>query len=175
MVSGRVRVGWMGVVVALGALGCAESGTLERATIELNRTRQEAWQKEQRLRALEWQLAAVGQQAQAALQRGEAVQRELAARAEALAAANAALTERLKKAEEERRLAELSEGGANGRNKAKACSPLRPEERRKLDTAVDSLGRIEKLLREQADRDARNKKRPKGGEVVDPWGFGERK
>lgn len=193
---GSIRKVLAGVIAAgaLGSIGCVESGSYEKAAAELNQARQASWQKDQRIRALEWYYASMNQQVQANRARDEAAQRDLAAKIAELEAANAALAERLKKKDEEQQrgggypFALADDGAKDGAAARKAAAaPLKPDEMRRLLASIEarnaklaeSLARVERLLQEQADRENKGAPRPArrtiNGDLVDPWGFGERK
>jgi hypothetical protein len=173
----------LAAIAASFTAGCVETATYEKAARELDQTRQASLQKDQRIRALEWHLAAVTQQAQLLHQREADARREADTRARELAAATA-LAEKAKAEETARRASvfELPEEGPPGKKDAasRACAPLRPEDLRRLVAALDArnaptaeaIARIEKLLREQGARPPPSKP---GIDVVDPWGFGARK
>lgn len=170
------------VALPLGALGCAEGVALDRAVVERDQARIALAQRDQGLYALQWQLGYQAQQERARQQRDEALVRELWARLQALAVENAALVERAKKDEAERVAAEDSarEGAGKGKGQA-ACGPLRAEDLRRIQAAIDArnaplaelLAKIERLLRERGAIDPRPGTRtvsPSLGEIIDPWG-----
>lgn len=173
--------------LALGATACVETATYEKAESQLDAARRAAAQKDDQIRALQWQLAVLGQQFREGQQRNEAFQRDLYAQVQQLAAANGGLSDRLKKAESERAALLLAGPGdaapATGRGDAKAGP--RADDLRRMVTAfelrnaqiLDELARIERLLANRAGGHAGDApKNPTSmGDVVDPWGFGSRK
>jgi DNA repair exonuclease SbcCD ATPase subunit len=172
----------LAALVALGAAGCVESATYDKAASELDQARRAGQQKEQQVRALEWQLATLGQQFREAQIRNEASQRELAQRLQQLNAANESLEVRLKKEESHR----PSVPFPVQEEPLPAVGRARPDDLRRLMTAlearnvqlVEALARIEKLLAARGEQDRRaagSATSPPLGEVVDPWGFGTRK
>jgi hypothetical protein len=174
----------LAALVALGAAGCVESATYEKTASELDQARRAGQQKEQQVHALEWQLAALGQQFREAQLRNEASQRELAQRLQQITASNESLEARLKK-EESRSGVPFplqDEPPADPRHPP-AAGRLRPDEVRRLMAAIDArnaqlveaLARIEKLLAAQDRRPTGPVTNPRLGEVVDPWGLGARK
>jgi hypothetical protein len=171
------------VLLAIGTAGCAETAPSDRAQAELQQARNAAWQKDQRIHALKWQMATLGQQVQATPQHNEAAQAELMARVQDLTVANAALADRLKKTEEQRAIVAVAPP-ADGKPRARAGDPARADDFQRLQASfearsvklADALARIEKLLQNQAVREAQTPrpKRALSGDLVDPWGFGER-
>ena len=175
-------------ILALAAplvVGCVESAAHEKAKADLAQAQQVSWQQGQRIRALEWQLASLAQQAQQSQQRYEVAYRALSDEVQKLNAANAALAERLK-AEEAKRLElapiaadEKAQGGARAQG---SCS-MREADLRRLLGAIDArnaqvteaLARLEKRLQEQGSEQQKPGRSPRPPiDVVDPWGFGGR-
>jgi septal ring factor EnvC (AmiA/AmiB activator) len=168
-----------------GATGCVEASVYEKTAGQLDVAGRAIQQKDQQIRTLEWQVVMLSQQLREAQLRGEASQRELGAQVAQLGAQNAALTERVKAAEEAReRLATFlaaDDGKAPG-------GKSRPDELRRLAAALDAqnaklierIGRLEQKIDARAAEDRSQPKPPRPdrnveGDVVDPWGFGARK
>jgi chromosome segregation ATPase len=172
---------------ALGSSACVEAGTYEKATSEIAELRRQSQQKDEQLRALQWQIAVVAQQLRDAQARSAAVERDLNAQVAQLSAANAALGEQMKRAEDERaRLAAAADESLAAASKGGGS--LRAEDVRRLLAAIEArnarvleeLARIERALANAHNEAAAapgNKAaaRPTTGDVVDPWGFGSRK
>jgi DNA anti-recombination protein RmuC len=173
--------------LALGATGCVETSLYEKTALQLEEAHRAATQKDQQIRALQWQLAQLGQQLYEAQQRTEAYQGQLQAQIQKLGAQNAELAERLTR--EERARATLLAATV-----AESASPpgragARPDDVRRLIAAVDArnaqiveqLGRIERHLGSRpglggdAAGGAGARTPQPGGDIVDPWGFGSRK
>src|SRR5262249_12564884 len=53
---------FLAMVIALGASGCVEAATYEKATSEIAELRRASQLKDEQLRALQWQVAVVAQQ-----------------------------------------------------------------------------------------------------------------
>ena len=194
MFSSEVRAGRGAILFAcllFGVTGCVETSVYDKAAAQLELAGRANQQKDQQLRALEWQVVSLGQQFRESAQRSEATQREIWGQLQQAAAANAALQERLKKSESERaslasNVVEEAAGGAGGKQGAQ----LRPDELRRLLAGVDArnaqlLERINHLeqhldqliLSRATEGGTRAHPRPEPGviDVVDPWGFGSRK
>jgi chromosome segregation ATPase len=176
--GGRAALLAIGMSFGLGAAGCVESSVHAKTTADLEEARRAAAQKDQQLRAFEWQLGGAWQQMQAMHQKNEAAQRELAAQVHQLSATNAQLADRLKKAEAQ--LAAAPPEADDPKGKKAPLARLRPEDLRRIEATVDArngqiveiLTRIEKLLHDKPHPPARGHS---GGDVLDPWGFGSRK
>ena len=181
----RFALAAVGASVLAGATGCVETSVYERTANQLDLARRAAQAKDQQIRALEWQVVALAQQLREEQLRGEASQRELSGRVQQLGAANAALTERVKKQEEEAR-ASLALPGDDRR--ASPGERRRREDLRRVVMTLDAqntrllerLSRLEQKIDAQA-ADARKHpraarpERTVDGDIVDPWGFGARK
>ena len=177
-------------LLAAGATGCVESGLYEKATRDLDVSRRENGQKEQQIRALQWQLASAGQQMQAISQQDAIVLADLDRRVQEATAANRALAERLKTREEEAEKLKLAVARAEEEASAKRGPPgptvrLRPEDLKRIEAAASSrdpevskmLARMEKILSDRAARAATAGERsPRfvDTELIDPWN-GDRK
>jgi hypothetical protein len=197
MIPGRRRPPILALCLALCALlalcgtACVESGAYEKSLSQLEDARHASAQKDDQLRAYQWQLGALAQQLRDAQQRSDTLQRELFAQVQQLTATNGSLAERLKKAENDRAgLLAAAAAAAEppvGRDGKPGREPLRPEELRRMLTAaearnaqiVDELSRIERLLgsspRAHGGEVTAGKPGMGVGDVVDPWGFGSRK
>jgi septal ring factor EnvC (AmiA/AmiB activator) len=189
MIPGRLSA-WLlplTAVLALGAPACVDSSAYEKSMSQLEDVRHAAAQKDDQLRAYQWQLGALAQQLREGQQRSDALQRELFAQVQQLTATNASLAERLKKAESDRAGLLSAAAAAADAPPARDGKGPRPEELRRMLAAadarnaqiVDELARIERLLgnsggpRIHGGETAGSK--PGVGDVVDPWGFGSRK
>jgi septal ring factor EnvC (AmiA/AmiB activator) len=181
MIMMRVtRPSFAAVPALIGSLfftGCVETAVYEKTAAQLDASMKAAAQKDQQIRGLEWQVAVLAQQVREAELRAGAAQRETAAQLRELAAQNAALMERIKKEEEDRRRL-VSEVAADDGKK-------RPEDLRRLLAAVDAqnarllerLGKLEQKIDArgvEAPRKAPGSGRTIDADIVDPWGFGAR-
>jgi hypothetical protein len=159
--------------------GCVETAVYEKTAAQLDAATRAGGQKDQQIRGLEWQVAVLAQQVREAELRAGAAQRELAAQLRELTAQNAALAERLKKEEEDRRRIAGELSADDGKK--------RPEDLRRLIAAVDAqnarlmerLGRLEQKIDARAGEERAPHKGPGTGrtidaDIVDPWGFGAR-
>lgn len=161
--------------------GCVETAVYERTASQLDHATRAGREKDQQVRALEWQVATLAQQVVQAEMRGAAAQRELHERLQKIAETNAACADRLgrQEAEAAQQAASVSAmQGARGR----------PEDLRRLLAAVEAqnarlierLGRLEQKLDAQSGdvKALRQRGRPErtvDSEIIDPWGFGARK
>lgn len=177
-------------LLAVGATGCVETGLYERAALDLDGARRDNAQKDQQIRALQWQLGSAGQQIQAITQQDAATIGDLERRVQGASVANQALAERLKIREQEAQKLAAAVARAEDDASAKHAPPgstvrLRPEDLKRIEAAVGSrdaevsklLARVEKLLGDRAARAARPGERPPrvlDGDLVDPWD-GDRK
>jgi hypothetical protein len=175
-------------VALLGATGCVETSVHEKAVAQLAEAGHASQQKDQQLRALEWQLVSLGQQFRESAARSEGIQREIWTQLQQASAANATLQERLKKAESDRASLAANvaeEGSAVAKGKPQGAQ-LRPEELRRLLAALDvrngqlleRINHLEQLIQARPASGATLPfPRPEPGviDVVDPWGFGSRK
>jgi septal ring factor EnvC (AmiA/AmiB activator) len=182
-------------LLLLGLTACVETSVYEKTAAQLEQASRASQQKDQQLRALEWQVVTLGQQFRESAARSEAMQREIWAQLQQASAANATLTEQLKKAESDRtslavNVAAEAAGGAKGKPPA---AQLRPEDLRRLLAALDArnnqllerINHLEQLIQAHPAGGATLPfPRPEGGaprhepgpiDVVDPWGFGSRK
>ena len=169
-------------LLALGSSACVETAAYEKTAAELDQARRVVAYKDQQIQAFQWQLTVLGQQLREAQQRGEAQQRDLAARLQQLGDANAELAQKLKEAEAHKDPSPVAEEPPQ-----RAAAPTRPEDLRRMIAAVDarnaqlaeSLARIERILaRGGPHPDDDRAQRARGnvsGDLVDPWGFGSRK
>ena len=178
----------LSAVLLFASTGCVETSVYDRTAAQLEQAGRASQQKDQQLRALEWQVVSLGQQFRDSAARSEAIERELWAQLQQATAANAALQERLKRAESERAslASNLVEEAAVA--KGSPAVQLRPDELRRLLAAVDArntqllerISHLEQLIQSRtAEAVARPHPRPEptgpGTDVVDPWGFGSRK
>jgi len=160
-----------------------ETATYEQAQTQLEEARRAGAQKDQQIRAFQWQLAVLDQQFRAAEQRNEAVQQALSAQLQKLGAVNLELSERLSKAERER--AALAAAASAFPLSVKDAHTGRhdgTDDLRRIIAATDArnaqileeLARIERLL---GSREAVHREGPRAttNDVIDPWGFGSRK
>jgi chromosome segregation ATPase len=177
-------------LLAAGATGCVETALYEKTALDLDVSRRENGQKEQQIRALQWQLASAGQQMQAISQQDATVLADLDRRMQEATAANRALADRLKEREEEAEKLRLAVARAEDEAASKhgPVGPtirLRPDELRRIEAAASSrdpemsklLGRLEKILADRAARAAVPGERPQrvvDSDLVDPWN-GDRK
>lgn len=173
-----------------GVTGCVETGLYEKAALDLDGARRENLQKDQQIRALQWQLAAAGQQVQSIAQQDAAVLAEMERREFSAIAANQALTARVTAKEQEAARLTLAVARAEEDAAVKHGPPgptirLRPEDLKRIESAAGSrdpeltklLTRVEKILGDRAARVARPGERPPrvlDGDLVDPWD-GDRK
>jgi hypothetical protein len=189
MVAPRFRTK-RGAVVALGALallvtaGCVESAALEQASMERDQAQRALWQKDRQVQALQWQLGYLGQQVQDIQSRDQASQRQLFAQLDALKEQNRMLSERLTKEEarvEERPIELPPPSAAVG--KAAPGRPL-PEDLARIERllnaqhaqVVEMISRLEKLVRSRDGKPSdRYPERARNLDVLDPWGYGDRK
>ena len=180
------------VLFAAGTTGCVETGLYEKAALDLDGARRENLQKDQQIRALQWQLAAAGQQVQAVTQRDAATIAEMEQRAQEGSAANRVLAARVAAREQEfakltAALARAEEEAASApRGPAGPTVRLRPEDLKRIEAAAavrDAeltrlLSRVEQILADRGGRAARpGEQRPQRvleGDLVDPWD-GQRK
>lgn len=184
--SGRLCV--LVASLALGSAACVEAGTYERTASQLEEARRAAVQREMEIRALRWQISALGQEISEAQQRDDASQRELHAQVQQLTATNATLAERLKKSESDHAallLAASAESAATGRH-----DPRADDLRRRMALAearsaaiLDELGRIERILTQPhlrptiqpaAAETALPRATSAAGDTIDPWGGSRR-
>lgn len=183
----RFVVAALGASFLAGAPACVETAVYERTAAQLDQATRSGQQKDQEIRALQWQVMNLAQQLRESQLRGEAAQRELAAQVQQLAAANSALGEKVKKQEEDAGRPPLPFPGDE-----KGAAPAdrrRTEELRRLVTALDAqnarlmerLARLEQKIDAQA-QDAKGRPKAAGrqertvdGDIIDPWGFGARK
>ncbi|MFO0760679.1 MAG: hypothetical protein U0359_29645 [Byssovorax sp.] len=170
------------LVTAAPLTGCAETMGADKIAMERDQARLAAAQRDQWIRALEWQLAAQRSDAEVTRQRSEGFLRELWTRTLELAAQNAALAEQLKKAEADRAALaaqNAGEGARDPRGRA-AAGGARPDDLRRVQAGIearitkleDQLTRIEVLVKESRAKDARPPGRPLSPtleDVVDPW------
>lgn len=188
-----VAVAALGALCLLVTAGCIESAELEKATLERDQARYAVGQRDRRVQELQWQLGYLGQQIQAIQQRDEASQRELLFQFEELKGQNRTLSERLGKAENssvERppvQAQETASGTAKGQRAptADAAAPrVRPEELEKIERTlsaqhaqiIDMLSRIERIVRARDGRsNDRLPARPPHIDILDPWGYGDRR
>ncbi len=171
-----------------------EAGTYEKAASQLEEARRAEVQRNTEIRALQWQIAMLGQQLAEAEQRHDASQRELHAQVQQLTGTNAGLAERLKKSESDHAallltLSAESQAAANTTPR----DPRADDLRRRMALAearsaaiLEELGRIERLLGEARQPPSRSTIRPgadeggarrgtaAAGDVVDPWGGSRR-
>ena len=175
------------VLLSSGVSGCVETGLYEKAAQDLDGARRESLQKDQQIRALQWQLAAAGQQVQLVTQQDAAALAEAERRAQEATASNRALAERLLAKEQEAARLAVALAHADDDASAKHAPPgttvrLRPEDLKRIEAAASSrdaeltklLARIEKILGARAARSGERAPRVLEGDLVDPWD-GERK
>jgi hypothetical protein len=187
---GRAATALVTALLASGVTGCVETGLYEKAALDLDGARRENLQKDQQLRALQWQLAAAGQQAQLLAQQDAAALAEAERRGQEAVVANRSLAERLAAREQETARLKLAVAQAEEDAATKHGPPgptvrLRPEDLKRIEAAASShdtelsklLARVEKILGDRAARTARTGERPArvlDGDLVDPWD-GDRK
>lgn len=175
-------------LLLVASTGCVETSVYDRTAAQLEQLGRASQQKDQQLRALEWQVVSFGQQFRESAARSDAIQRDLWAQLQQATAANAALQERLKRAESERASLASNVVGEAAVAKGNPAVQLRPDELRRLLAAVDArntqllerINHLEQLIQSRtAEAVARPHARPEttgvGTDVVDPWGFGSRK
>ena len=163
-------------------VGCAEGGPSDSAGGPLQDARRALERKDVEIRAFQWQLALLMQQLRDGQQRSDTIQRELFAQLQQATAANAALSERLKKAESERAALAVvpgEPGGRGARDDGRSVEALRrvlaASDARNAQI-VEELAHIARILasRGQPAEPVPSKGLPPG-DTVDPWGFGSRK
>lgn len=176
----------LGAALLAGATGCVETSVYERTASRLEQATRAAQQKDQQIRALEWQVVTLAQQLREAQAREAAARRELSAQVQQLTAANAALGERVKKHEEESARPPLPFPGDE--KHAGPADRRRTEDLRRMVVALaaqstrlmERLARLEQKIDAQA-AEAHGRPKPArpertaDGDIVDPWGFGARK
>lgn len=179
------------VLLAAGVTGCVETGLYEKAALNLDGARRENLQKDQQIRALQWQLAAAGQHVQALAQQDAATIAEMEHRVQEDSAANRVLAARVAAKEQEAAKLTLAVARAEEDAASAAHGPagpsarLRPEDLKRIEAAASGrdaevtklLARIEKILADRSARAARPGERPQrvvDGDLVDPWD-GDRK
>jgi len=176
----------LGAALLAGGAGCVEASVHEKTASQLDAARLAAQQKDQQIRALEWQLVTLAQQVREAHLRGDAAQKDLAAQVQQLTAANAALGERLKMKDEESARPPLP---SPGDDKDTPPDRRRTDDLRRLVAALDAqnarlverLNRLEQKIDARAGIDDRSRgrqarpERTVDTEIIDPWGFGARK
>jgi hypothetical protein len=178
------------VLLASGMIGCVETGLYEKAALDLDGARRENLQKDQQIRALQWQLAAAGQQVQLVAQQDAATLAEMECRAQEAGVENRALAERVKARDQEAARLTLAVAHAEEDAAAKHGPPgptvrLRPEDLKRIEAAAGAhgaeltrlLARVEKILGDRGARAAHPGERPPrvlDGDLVDPWD-GDRK
>jgi len=188
--AGQTARALVAVLIASGATGCVETGLYEKAALDLDGARRENLQKDQQIRALQWQLAAAGQQVQLVAQQDAAVLADMEHRTQAAIAANQALAARVTAKEQEAARLTVAVAQAEEDASAKHGPPgptvrLRPEDLKRIEAAAGSrdaevtrlLARVEKILGDRAARVAHPGERPPrvvDGDLVDPWD-GDRK
>jgi hypothetical protein len=183
--AGSAARALVAALLASGVTGCVETGLYEKAALDLEGSRRESLQKEQQIRALQWQLAAAGQQVQLLAQQDAAVLAEMERRAQEAGAENRALVERVKEREQETArltlaVARAEDDAAAKHGPAGPTVRLRPEDLKRIEAAagahdaelVKLLARVEKLLGDRAPHAAHPGERPPrvlDGDLVDPW------
>jgi hypothetical protein len=175
----------LAALLAAAATGCVETGLYEKAAVDLDGARRESAQKDQQIHALQWQLAAAGQQMQSMSAQDAAALADAERRVREASGANQVLAERVKLKEQEAEKLSLAVARAEEEASAKPGPPgstvrLRPEDMKRIEAAASSrdaevarlLARVEKLLDERAARVARPGERPPrvlDGDLIDPW------
>ncbi|MFT3764674.1 MAG: hypothetical protein QM820_04015 [Minicystis sp.] len=187
--AGRLAIATLGATIAAGTTGCVETSVYEKTSSQLEAATRAGQQKDQQIRALEWQVVTLAQQMREAQLRSEAAQRELGAEVQRLVQANAALAEKLKAKDDEGGRPPLPFPGDDGPG-ATPIERRRNEDLRRLVKALDAQNTrlMERLTRLEQKIDARageDRSRPRAaarpdpaassGDIVDPWGFGARK
>lgn len=181
----HTAVAALGVSILACGTGCAETSISDKAAAELAAATRASQYKDQQIRAYEWQIAALAQQAHAMQAQYEAAQRELASKLEQATLANAAYAEKLKHEETER----LELAARVAAAEAKGKGSRRPDDLRRLIAAIEAqnarlverIGRLEQKIdaHAQEEKNAARRLAPKerivDGDIVDPWGFGVRK
>jgi hypothetical protein len=182
------------LVFPLAQAACVDNAVHEQTVQKLEETRRALAVKDTEIRAYQWQLASVAQQIQETQARSDAREKELHAQMRELAAASAALGERLKKVEIEGAVLAAAPPPAPGDAGRDARPGVRPEELRRLFAAADArnalvleqLARIERLLSGGAGAPGlpaagvapgsrQRGPQPPPAEILDPWNFGSRK
>lgn len=177
------------VLLAIGSGACVETAAYEKVESQLAEAKIASARKDEELRAYGWQMSALAQQLRDAQAKNEALQRDLYGQIQQLSAANAGLSERLKKVEGERAALAVAASAESLPSSSRDGKPsrdgLRPEELRRMiavDDArnaqiIETLARIERLLGAPPKPSPEPKPRPSPSpvDVVDPWGFGSRK
>jgi chromosome segregation ATPase len=176
MTTGRARGGAFVLLVGVLLAGCAETVAPEHAQFE--EARRLLDRRDVEVRAYQWQLATLAHQLEEGRARSDAIQRELMVQVRDLTATNAALGERLKRAESDRAaLAALPEGTKGPRDNVEALRRVLAASEAQNARVAEELGRLSKLLAARNGGEAGTA--PSAGrptiDVVDPWGFGSRK
>jgi hypothetical protein len=154
--------------------GCAEGTTLDKRQLE--DARRAFDRKEVEVRAYQWQLATLTQQLQTGQQRSDTMQRELFAQVQHLTAENAALSERLARAETERAaLAAVPLDGKAPRDSVDGLRRALAASEAQNNRVAEELARIGRILGARAPEPLAAPKGAPAIDVVDPWGFGSRK
>jgi hypothetical protein len=188
--AGNTASALVAVLLASGVTGCVETGLYEKAALDLDGARRENLQKDQQIRALQWQLAAAGQQVQLVAQQDAAVLAEMERRASEVSVENRALAERVKARDQEAArltlaVARAEEDAAAKHGPAGPTVRLRPEDLKRIEASASAhdaellklLARVEKILGGRAGSAAHPGERPPrvlDGDLVDPWD-GDRK
>lgn len=152
--------------------GC-DGGASDRSAFELDQARQAVYQRDQRIRMLEWQASTEPQRTKALLEQHMAREAELLGQLNALRAERASLVDRL--GEADRKLAALPPGKPGATQGRATLQELRTVKQQALEGCdrriADELGRLQKLIEERHA--------PAGGTkpalAGDPAGFGDRK
>jgi predicted RNase H-like nuclease (RuvC/YqgF family) len=177
----RILALLLALIASLGATACAEGGADPKTASAIEEAHVALARKEVEIRAYQWQLATLGQQLREGQARSDALQRDLYAQVRELAAANAALTERLKRAESDR--AVLASAPPEGGKRDERTSDRSIAELRRALAAegahnaqiAEELARIARILGSRPPPPDAPAKGPATIDVVDPWGFGSRK
>jgi hypothetical protein len=188
--TGRTARALVAALLASGVTGCVETGLYEKAALDLDGARRENIQKDQQIRALQWQVASAGQQVQVISQQDAVILNDLERRLQEAGAASRALAEQLKaKAQEAEKLTlavARAEDDASAKHGPQGPTVrLRPEDLKRIEAAASSrdaevsklLARVEKLLGARPAAATRPGERPPRvleGDLIDPWD-GERK
>jgi len=165
-----------------GATGCVETSVYDKTAGQLDLASRSVQQKDQQIRALEWQVVMLSQQLREAQLRGEASQRDLGGQVAQLGAQNAACAERVKAAEAARE--RLSSFMAADEGAPTSGGRPRPDELRRLAAALDAqsaklmerIGRLEQKIDAHAAEARSQPHKPPpdpnaDGRAINPWGI----
>ena len=164
----------LAAALVVSQAGCVEAAVHEKTARELDAATRASAYKDQQIRSLAWQVAALQAELQRARAESDTARRDLAPKLDQMSAEHAACAAELARNEAARRelAASLAAEAAPGRRG-------RPDEMRRLKTAMDAQNArlMERLdrLEQKLDPARRQKPRSADADIVDPWGFGSRK